>query len=170
MSHAVLFYRDDAHLIDGLVALIRAGDKESATVIVIVTEPHREQLLTRFQTLDQVEIGAAVMYIDAMELLSSFMVNGQLDQRRFVSALSPFVQLTTLIGPTRIFGEMVAVLWAQGNTRAALCLEELWTELGARYAFSRICVYPQSGFPDQNHETFHQVCQTHTRVLFDQAS
>ena len=165
MPHAVLFYQDDTFLIDALVAFIRAGYEETATIIVIVTESHRTQLRVRFQTLGQAEIGAAVMYVDAVDLLSSFMVNGQPDQTRFISALTPFVRWTMLGGPIRIFGEMVSVLWTQGNTRAALRLEGLWTELATRHAFSRVCGYPLSGFPDQNHETFHQVCHTHTRVL-----
>ena len=165
MPHAVFFYRDDMALIDAMVALIRAAYQERATIIVIATEPHRTQVHARFQSLTQSEIEATVLYIDAVDLLSTFMVNGLPDRTRFISALTPFVEWATLRGPIRIFGEMVGLLWTQGNTTGALRLEELWTELAARYTFSRVCNYPLSGFSDQHHENYHQVCHIHTRVL-----
>ncbi|MEP6935911.1 MAG: MEDS domain-containing protein [Nitrospirota bacterium] len=164
MSHAVQFYYDDVFLVDAVSAFIRAGYDEQATIIVVATEQHRQELRTRFQESGQAEVEAMVMYIDAVELLSAFMVNGQPDQTRFISALTPILERATLRGPIRIYGEMVAVLWAQGNTKAAIRLEALWNELAATHAFSLLCGYPMSGFPNQNHETFHQVCHAHTHV------
>ncbi|MEP6959749.1 MAG: MEDS domain-containing protein [Nitrospirota bacterium] len=165
MSHAVQFYHDDVFLIDAVSAFIRAGYEEHATIIVVVTEQHRKDLRTRFQKSDQAEIEATVMYIDAVELLSAFMVDGWPDQTRFIAGLQPILQQATLRGPIRIFGEMVAVLWAQGNTRGAIRLEDLWNELAANYPFSLLCAYPMSSFPDQKADlSFLQVCHSHTHV------
>ena len=165
MSHAVQFYHEDGFLIDAVAAFIQAGYEEHATIIVVATEQHRKELHTRFQDAGQGEIEATVMYIDAMELLSAFMVDGQPNQTRFVACLQPiFEQAATLRGPIRIYGEMVAVLWAQGNPRAAIRLEELWNKLATSFPFSLLCGYPMSGFPDKNHESFHQVCHPHTHV------
>jgi signal transduction histidine kinase len=41
----------------------------------------------------------------------------------------------------RIFGEMVALLVAQGNPDAAIRLEALWNELQTKYPFSLLCGY-----------------------------
>ena len=165
MAHAVFFYKNEAFLIETVAAFICSAYAEPATVIVIVTEPHRKQLHAHFQSLDQAEIEATVLYIDAVDLLSSSMVNGQPDHIRFISSIESILERATLRGPTRIYGEMMALLWTQGNTRAALRLEDLWTELAARYRFTRLCGYPLSGFPNEDHESFHQVCHIHTRVL-----
>ena len=71
-----------------------------------------------------------------------------------------------LKGPVRIFGEMVAVLWAEGKTRAAIRLEELWNALTTRHV-SLLCAYPMSSFPAQDkNPSFLQVCHTHTDVRF----
>jgi hypothetical protein len=164
MSHAVQFYHDDGFLIDAVEAFIRAGYDEQATIIVVATQPHRQELRARFQEAGQAEVEAMVMYLDAVELLSAFMVNGQPDQTRFISALTPILERAILRGPIRIYGEMVAVLWAQGNPRAANRLKELWNELAVNYPFSLLCTYPMSAFPNQTHETFHQVCHAHTQV------
>jgi hypothetical protein len=60
---------------------------------------------------------------------------------------------------------MAAVLWAEGKTRAAIRLEELGNELASQHAFSLLCAYPMSGFPDQkNNLSFLQVCRAHTHV------
>lgn len=56
------------------------------------------------------------------------------------------VERAALRGPVRIFGEMVAVLWAEGKTRTAIRLEELWDELATRHAFSLLCAYPMSAY------------------------
>ncbi|HEY4386628.1 MAG TPA: PAS domain S-box protein, partial [Ktedonobacteraceae bacterium] len=70
----------------------------------------------------------------------------------------------------RIFGEMVALLWAQGNRAAAIRLEDLWNELGQAYAFSLFCAYPMQGFGGSTHEAqFSQICQQHSQVVLPES-
>ena len=167
MPHAVFFYQDETALIDTLVRYILAAYQEHATAIVIATEPHRRQLQARFQSLDQV-VGATVMYINAVNLLSAFMVNGQPDQTRFVSALTHSCN-----GPRSETRFASSVKWCRccggratpgrpspggavdGANSPLFDLAGLWVSL--------------SGFPDQQHDAFQQVCHSHTRVLFDLA-
>ncbi len=55
--------------------------------------------------------------------------------------------------PIRIFGELVALLWQQGNHTAALHLETLWNELcPGVHPFSLLCAYPLSLFAKHAHE------------------
>jgi hypothetical protein len=165
MSHAVQFYNDDVFLIDAVSAFITAGAKENATIIVVATEKHCEELRNTLQALGNSGGDDKVIYLDAFDLLSDFMVHGWPNQTRFASTVGGIVERAALRGPVRIFGEMVAVLWAQGKTRAAIRLEELWNELATRHAFSLLCAYPTSSFPDQqNNLSFLQVCDTHTHV------
>jgi hypothetical protein len=46
----------------------------------------------------------------------------------------------------RVFGEMVALLWADGDRNGALVLEGLWNELTRRLSFPLLCAYPASFF------------------------
>ena len=48
----------------------------------------------------------------------------------------------------RAFGEMVALLWAQGHNGATVRLEHLWHELCRRESFSLLCAYPRAGFTE----------------------
>ena len=114
ISHAVQFYNDDVFLIDAVTAFITAGSKDNATTIVVATEKHREELRNALQAANSVG-EAKVVYFDAVELLSAFMMDGWPNQARFISTLGGIVERAALGGPVRIFGEMVAVLWAKGR-------------------------------------------------------
>ena len=159
--HAVQFYNDDVFLIDTVSAFITAGLKENGAMIVIATAQHREELRNTLQAANN----SSITYIDAVELLSTFMVDDWPNEARFTSTVGPLLQRAALKGPVRIFSEMAAVLWTEGKTRAAIRLEELGNELASQHAFSLLCAYPMSGFPDQkNNFSFLQVCRAHTHV------
>lgn len=159
--HAVQFYNDDVFLIETVSAFIAAGLKENGAIIVIATAQHREALRNTLQASNN----SSITYIDAVELLSAFMVDDWPNETRFTSTVGPLLQRAALKGPVRIFGEMAAVLWAEGKTRAAIRLEELGNELASQHAFSLLCAYPMSGFQDQKDNlSFLQVCRAHTHV------
>src|SRR5258707_7134750 len=64
------------------------------------------------------------------------------------------------------FGEMVALLWAEGNIDAAIRLEQLWNDLARRHAFSLHCAYPITGFHDKTHAApFLKICSEHSAVI-----
>ncbi|MEO6308272.1 MAG: MEDS domain-containing protein [Nitrospiraceae bacterium] len=167
MPHAVQFYQDDVGLIEAVAAFIKAGYEENATIIVVATETHRADLRITFQDSGITGIEDRVRHYDATDLLSAFMVDGWPNHTRFTATVGRIVQQAALAGPVRIFGEMVAVLWAEGQTRAAIRLEELWNELATRHAFSLLCAYPIAGFPDQKADlAILRVCHTHSHVYF----
>lgn len=66
----------------------------------------------------------------------------------------------------RIYGEMVAVLWDEGNVAAAIALEDLWNDLATRYPFSLFCAYPMRAFDtDASIEGYRTICGQHSTVL-----
>ena len=165
MPHAVQFYQDDVFLIESVSDFIKSGLEENATVIIVATESHRKDLQRSFEDSRPGMFETKVMFFDASEMLSIFMRDGWPNKTLFVHEVGRIVQQAALNGPVRIFGEMVALLWAQGNVRAAIRLEELWNDLATQYRFSLLCAYPKSGFSNQkDNDYFLQVCQTHTHV------
>jgi signal transduction histidine kinase len=68
--------------------------------------------------------------------------------------------------PIVAFGEMVALLWAEGKCEAALRLEQLWNELARRHTFSLRCGYPMGCFGAETHDAlFKQICAEHNQVI-----
>ena len=75
-------------------------------------------------------------------------------------------QMTQRGGRIHAFGEMVALLWAEGNRDAAIRLEELWSELGKVHRFALFCAYPIAGFDGQRLATpFADICGCHSKVI-----
>src|ERR1700674_2537433 len=134
-AHMVQLSEDDASLIDAVSAFISAGLRAGETCIILATESHRESLEYRLQAdgLDVAVAQEAGAYIslDAAATLAHFLVDGQPEPARFTEVIGPLIeQAAQGSRRVRIFGEMVALLWAQGNRTAAIRLEELWNELG----------------------------------------
>jgi len=63
-----------------------------------------------------------------------------------------------------IFGEMVAVLWDEGNRVGALALEHLWNDLLNNQAFHLHCAYPRTLFAGDEAGLFN-ICESHSQVV-----
>lgn len=170
-EHFVQFYEDDSFLVESVAQFIGAALGSGGGAIVIATPAHRQALEARMQRhgLNVAAFEARRQYIplDAAETLAKFMVNGAPDPVLFKATLSPVLAgLETDGRAISAFGEMVALLWAEGNGAAAIRLEELWNELAATYTFSLFCAYPINGFPGQTDgQPFTHICDKHTRVI-----
>jgi hypothetical protein len=62
------------------------------------------------------------------------------------------------------FGEMVALLWAQGNKRGALELEDLWNRLLDQSTFHLHCAYPKVLFAGDEND-LRDVCDHHSLLI-----
>jgi PAS domain S-box-containing protein len=61
---------------------------------------------------------------------------------------------------------MVALLWKEGNSAAAIRLEQHWNNLSRSHAFCLFCAYPMNGFQGAaNGEPFVHICHEHSRVI-----
>ena len=163
-DHLVQFYEEDGFLIEEVSAFLGAGLDAGQGGLVIATSPHRAEIDRR------VAAGAVApdqyVSLDASETVSRFMVDGWPDERRFAEAVEGAIQRAGRNGRSvRAFGEMVALLWADGRREAALRVEQLWNELARSRDFSLLCAYPMGHFQDEEHgELFLRICDAHTAV------
>jgi hypothetical protein len=63
-----------------------------------------------------------------------------------------------------VFGEMVALLWDQGNHEGALALERLWNGVLNERAFHMHCAYPRDLFV-QDAGGMANICDSHSHVV-----
>jgi signal transduction histidine kinase len=105
--------------------------------------------------------------LDAAETLASFMVDGIPDWIRFQSTIGPIVAKgAARFGRVRAYGEMVNLLWEQGNLEATLALEEMWNSLAKTYSFSLLCAYLLGNFNQvAHHGPLNDVCKSHSHVI-----
>ena len=174
-THSVQFYSDDPFLIDALSRFMGAALGAGDAGIVIATEAHRSQLAERLSARG-VDVNLAVeqgryVALDAAQTLAQFMVNGFPDPERFAQVIGGVIsraKVATGMSQTRasLFGEMVALLWGEGKTEAALRLEQLWNQIAQSHSFSLVCAYPLAHFYRADHsEEFLKVCAEHSAVI-----
>jgi PAS domain S-box-containing protein len=174
-THSVQFYINDRFLLDEVSRFLGSALGGGDAVLVIATQPHREGILHRLDSrgFDLVLASQQGRYLalDAAETLSQFMVNEAPDRERFLKLVGGTVEQLEAAGknePRRIaaFGEMVALLWGEGKTEAALRLEQLWNDLAREHAFTLRCAYPIAGdFAEEDQELMRQICGQHTHLL-----
>lgn len=160
-DHVVQFYEDDHFLIDKVAAFIEDPGAPHHASIVIATASHHAAIQRRLSAKGR------VMALDADVTLDEFMVHGRTDAGRFFAFMGNILAPITDEGrkPVRIFGEMVAQLWARGQYEAALELEELWNQLAGQFPFLLLCAYPIRGFSAPEHlSRFNSICASHSVV------
>ncbi len=170
-EHFVQFCETDEFLINSLCEFIGTGLRAGDACIVVATQSHRESLEERLQE-DGLEVSTARMQgqyvsLDAAATLSQFMVAGEPSPGHFAETVGSIIAHAAHDRRrVRIFGEMVALLWADGNRAAAIRLEALWNDLARTHSFSLFCAYPMQGFGSQGYEgEFAEICQHHSRVV-----
>ena len=170
-EHFVQFYEADGFLLDSLSGFIGRAIHADDGALVVATEAHRNGLdeLLQANGLNVTTAKARGQYLslDAAETLSKFMVDGAPEPGRFNEFMGGVIATVT-DGRPRIsaFGEMVALLWAEGNHAAAIRLEELWNDLQRTHSFSLFCAYPMNGLGGERFiEATGSVCKVHSRVI-----
>jgi DNA-binding NarL/FixJ family response regulator len=173
-SHEVLFYSDDAVLLDSFARFIAAALKAGNAAIVVTTESHRDGLAQRLKTQGLDVEGATqqgtYIQLDVAKTLSTFMISDMPDSARFFEVVGGLIEAAakaTKRGYPQVVacGECAPVLWAQGKTDAAIRLEQLWDEVAAIFKMDILCAYALSSFHDkQGAHVFQSICGEHSAV------
>jgi PAS domain S-box-containing protein len=172
-THAVQFYHDEKFLLDAVGRFIGPALGAGEACVIISTPAHQSQLAERLAArgFDLAALCRQRRYVtlDAAATLSRFMINGWPDDKRFADAVGGAVaQAATAAQYPRVraFGEMVALLCAEGRPEAAIRLEELWNDLAKSLPFALLCAYPLSAFRAHVHRApFLRICGAHSHVF-----
>jgi hypothetical protein len=170
LDHVVQFYEEGADLVMSIAGLVETGLRAGEAVIVVATGDHLigvdDRLSARAVDLVAPRLSGQYQTFDAEEMLATLMVDGMPDQARFDAVVGGLVAHARRCWPqVRIFGEMVALLWANDDIVGALLLEELWNELHRRGGFSLLCAYRTDPSSRDLVARFSRVCAEHARVI-----
>jgi hypothetical protein len=182
-EHLVQIYQDDAVFLDSLEGFVAGGIMAGDGVIVIATPAHLAVLEHRLLTRG-IDVGSAAnvdQYIglDAREVLAKFMVHLPLsgddkrswpDERLFMATVTDLIERAGKRPDgtqrrVRAFGEMVALLWAEGKTGATVRLEYLWHEFCQESGLCLFCAYPRAYFTNDPESSIKQICAAHSRIV-----
>jgi excisionase family DNA binding protein len=169
-DHLVMFYDAEPFLIDSVAEFLAPALKSGDRAAIVATPRHRAEVEERLLAagVDVLTARHQARYVikDAGTTLSRFMVAGWPDPARFEAVVRELTAETGHGREMRIYGEMVALLVAQGNARAALMLESLWNQVQPKYPFSILCAYPMRDFHGNAHtELMADACAQHSSVI-----
>jgi hypothetical protein len=171
--HAVKFYDTHESLCRIVAEFLGEGLVIRQPAVVIATLEHRAgivaELRTRHFDVDEMLAVGDLLLLDASDVLATFMVDGMPDAVLFDAALTVAIQQVCrgLTDCTiRAYGEMVDVLWKNGEDVAAIRLEMLWNRLATTHRFSLLCGYSMGSFyKDSGLADIHQ---QHSHIVIDQ--
>ena len=174
-SHTAHFYWSDFALAAAMGQKLARVLASGGAAAVIATQAHRiafeRQLAACGVSVAEAAIEGRWLALDAFEALSTFMVEGWPDARRFHAEMSGIVEqlassIKTPDGQVSIYGEMVSVLWEAGKTDASLRIEELWNDLALTRKFHLSCGWPLCFFPrGEEGASIEKICSKHDHVV-----
>lgn len=168
-DHEVHYYDESRILVRRVADFLAPGIVGGEAVVMIATPKHADlielELRARGIDLDRARETGSFVALDAVATLKQFMEGDRPDQKRFAGVIGTTIDRTrsqATVPAVRAFGEMVAVLWAQGRPKAALALEDLWNDLLGHHPFSLMCGYPA---PTLGPEDRSSISERHTAAF-----
>jgi DNA-binding NarL/FixJ family response regulator len=172
--HEVLFYSDEAILLDTFARFIAQALKSGRAAIVVITESHSDGLVSRLKAqgldVDAATQQGTYIQLDVAKTLSTFMVDGMPDATRFFEFAAGLIEAAAKAArePHRgvvACGEDPSVLWAEGKADAAIRLEQLCDDVAKAFGLDMLCGYTLSSFHGEEDEHVYQsICAEHSAV------
>lgn len=170
-NHVVHFYETVQSRVGLVTAYLAASLLEGDRVLVIAVGDRGSAvgagLAAAGVDVERAVRGGTLTMLDADGMIREFMVEGIPSADRFDATVGSRVRRLGEAGrPVRVYGEMVARLWQEGNVPAAVRLEGLWNELADRTPFGLFCSYPLALTSDAAAcEALGAVCDLHSHVV-----
>jgi hypothetical protein len=172
--HEIEFYSDESSFLNGFTRFISAALKAGNAAVFVGTKAHRYALYEKLHT-KSADIRAAIrvgkyVALDAVELLSNFMVNDMPNPSRFLKVVDDLIVATSTWKNDEhlrvaICGECAPILWAEGKADAAIRLEELWDEAARAHDVEVLCGYSLETLRcDEDSYTLRRICEEHSTV------
>ena len=172
--HEVVFYADDSSAVDGYALFIESALKSGNAVIAVVTEAHRDSLLSRLEA-DGVNVPAAIeqgsyIPLDAADALPRLTINDMPDPVRCAKVIGDLIMGAAKgrkgeHGRVAVCGEISSILLSRGNAEGAIKLEHLWDEITRGYNVHTLCGYLSSAFPGKESSPILEgICAEHSAV------
>jgi DNA-binding NarL/FixJ family response regulator len=172
--HEAGFYADESSLLDDYARFAEAALNARNGLIIVATSSRRDGLRQRLQAcgidLDRAIRDRRCLWRDMRAALSSFIVDGRVDEARFWNAASALMMEAargSKRNPPRVSacGDGAATLLQEGLPGAAIRLEQLWDDVARTYNVDIFCPYSGHGLRcDDENQVFRDLRTAHSAV------
>jgi PAS domain S-box-containing protein len=171
-GHGVQLYETEEFLHQCVGQYLADGVKAGQPVVIVATPEHRAAFAVEMRKHgidpDELVSGRDIVWLDARETLAKFCDGKTPNEERFGKVIGAVLDEFAKNRPyvlVRAYGEMVDLLWKDGNVTAAIALEAMWNALATRYSFNLLCAYSIQNFATEGQsEAFTMMCDAHHGV------
>lgn len=172
-GHIVQLYQDDEFYGEAIAHFAAEGLVRGESIILVATKPHwriiSKQLRGRDIDTEDLFRKGQLTLLDADETLPKFMRGDSPDGNIFKPLARNTIARARCDGKfprVRWWGEMVNVLYVDGNPRGSTRLEEYFDEVAHEENIAIFCSFLMDKFDPQIYEgAFGNVCRTHSHVI-----
>lgn len=174
LEHVVHFYDPSpSSLVEKAARPVREALRRGDVALVVAQSGRLNEIQHRLESegidcRDAIKRGR-LEFLDGHEVLGKIMFAGSPEPEAFDRVVGDTLRQLLDRREARtvhVYGEMVGLLWADGNEAGAVELERLWNGLLADLPVSLYCAYPIDGF-DRSvwDESMEAVLDAHTHVI-----
>jgi hypothetical protein len=168
-EHHLQLFDSSKSLAETVAEFLMAGFNRKEALLVVATPEHRELLTRKLEeagvNIRGAERASRLVVLDAAQTLNKFMRQDTPNAAAFDEVVGSLVALLANGRRVCIYGEMVDVLAARGNYKAAHQLEEMWNALGRRESFTLFCGYASGHFGDpRTAQALNDICEAHSHL------
>jgi len=172
-DHIVQLYQDQAFLNRAVCRFAAGAIANGEGVILVPTAAHWEAFRPRLEA-EGVDVKAAqgrgqLTVVDADELLPRFMGDAMPDAPVFLGLASDVIATARGDGrypKVRWWGEMVNILWEQGNVAASMSLEDQFDRLAHDHQIAIFCSFVMDNFNTEVHSRMlPRLGQNHSHLI-----
>jgi len=165
-EHHVQLFDSSRSMAETVAAFLMAGFTRGEPLLIVATPEHRvllgRQLTEAGVNIHEATAANRLVMLDAVRCLEQFMRQNVPSGIAFDEVVGSLVARLSNGNRVRIYGEMVDVLAARGNYKAAQQLEQLWNDLGRRESYTLFCGYASGHFGDPKTAKFlADICASH---------
>jgi hypothetical protein len=170
--HFAQLCRKSKPLAESVSLFIETGLRRGSSVMVIASSDHIKQFMLRLRQNglepDSYRPYGQLSLFNANEMLNQYLYHRTLDWEGFRQSVGSALESVLAFGrsETRVYGEMVSMLWQQGHTQASIKLDEYWNELARRHPISVFCGYMMDSHLEESYaHPLHEIGRTHSDII-----
>lgn len=172
-GHIVQLYQDEDFHGEAISHFAAEGIARGESIILVATKPHWKNISRRLKSkgLDSDELfrRGQLTLLDADATLAKFMAGNDPDGSIFKPFAKQTIAKARAAGSyprVRWWGEMVNVLYVNGNSRGSHRLEQFFDEVAHEESIAIFCSFLMDKFdPRIYEEAFGNLCRTHSHVI-----
>jgi hypothetical protein len=172
-GHIVQLYQDADFYSEAISHFTAEGLVRGESIILVATGPNWLNICARLESkgfhIPELFDRGQLTLLDAEETLPKFMAGGLPDGKIFKPLARETIQRARQGGKfpaVRWWGEMVNVLYVDGNGKASTKLEEYFDEVAHEERIAIFCSFLMDKYdPEIYDEAFTNVCRTHSNVI-----